>query len=51
MRIDLGLDFLGTPHPRLGPDRPSPVGKAGDETKILADMLLADPSGGNDPPR
>jgi len=49
MRIDLGFDLLGAAHPRLGPDRPRPIGKAGDETQILADMLLADPTGRDDP--
>ena len=35
----------------LGPDRPRPIGKARDETQILADMLLTDPAGRDYPAR
>lgn len=51
MRVDLGLDLLRAAHPGLGPDRPRPVGKAGDEARILAYMLFADPAGRDDPAR
>ena len=51
MRIDFGFDLLSPAHPRLGPDRPRPVSKAGNEAQIFADMLLADPAGRDDPAR
>ena len=51
MRIDFGFDLLSPTHPRLGPDRPRPVSKAGNEAQIFADMLLADPAGRDDPAR
>jgi len=43
--INLCLDLLGPTHPRFRSDRLDPVGEARNEAQVLADMLLANPSG------
>lgn len=48
-RLNLGLDLRRAPHPRLWTDRSRPVCEARDMAEILADMLLAHPTGRDHP--
>src|SRR5438067_1864510 len=46
--LQFHLQVGGAAHPGFGPDAPEPVGGCRDTPQVLLDVLLADPSRGDD---